>query len=49
MAETFFAALKNEMYYLQTWHTRAHSTLGYRTPARALLDLLAPTAATLAA
>ncbi len=68
VAETFFAALKNEMYYLQTWHTRAHataavteyidvfynrirahSTLGYRTPARALLDLLVPTAAAAAA
>lgn len=64
VAESFFAALKNEMYYLQKWNTRAqvatavreyievfynriraHSTLGYRTPARALLDQLAPTAA----
>ena len=68
VAESFFAALKNEMFYLHTWYTRehaitavreyievfynrirAHSALGYRTPARALLESLAPTAATLAA
>lgn len=68
VAESFFAALKNEMFYLRTWYTRAHaiaavreyievfynrirahSALGYRTPARALLESLAPTAATLAA
>ena len=68
VAESFFAALKNEMFYRHTWYTRehaitavreyievfynrirAHSALGYRTPARALLESLAPTAATLAA
>jgi transposase InsO family protein len=68
VAESFFAALKNEMFYLRTWYTRAHaitavkeyievfynrirahSALRYRTPARALLESLAPTTATLAA
>jgi len=68
VAESFFAALKNEMFYLHTWYTRvhaitavreyievfynrirAHSALCYRTPARALLESLAPTTATLAA
>lgn len=56
-AESFFATLKNEMYYRQRFDTRKgarfavaeyievfynrkrhHSTLGYRTPARALAD-----------
>lgn len=56
-AESFFAALKNEMYYREPFRTRAHarfavadyieafynrrrlhSSLGYRTPAEALID-----------
>ena len=56
-AESFFATLKNEMYYRHTFPTRArarfavadyievfynrkrhHSTLGYRTPAKALAE-----------
>ncbi|MDQ1634981.1 MAG: putative transposase [Frankiaceae bacterium] len=56
-AESFFATLKNEMFYREKFPTRArarfavaeyievfynrqrlHSTLGYRTPARALAD-----------
>jgi len=56
-AESFFGALKNEMYYRQAFPTRAaarfavadyievfynrkrlHSTLGYRTPAEALIQ-----------
>jgi transposase InsO family protein len=58
-AESFFATLKNEMYYRYSFATRArarfavaeyielfynrkrmHSTIGYRTPARALADYL---------
>jgi len=54
-AETFFATLKNEMYYRQSFATKArarfavaeyievfynrkrmHSSIGYRTPAKAL-------------
>jgi putative transposase len=64
-AESFFASLKNEMYYRDSFPTRArarpavadyievfynrqrlHSSVGYRTPAQALLDHL--TAATAA-
>ena len=56
-AETFFATLKNEMYYRQAFATKAcarfavaeyievfynrkrmHSSIGYRTPAKALND-----------
>ena len=56
-AETFFATLKNEMYYRQSFATKArarfavaeyieafynrkrmHSSIGYRTPAKALDD-----------
>ena len=56
-AETFFATLKNEMYYRQSFATKArarfavaeyievfynrkrmHSSIGYRTPAKALND-----------
>jgi putative transposase len=56
-AETFFATLKNEMYYRQSFATNArarfavaeyievfynrkrmHSSIGYRTPAKALDD-----------
>ena len=56
-AETFFATLKNEMYYRQSFETKAHarfavaeyievfynrkrmhSSIGYRTPAKALND-----------
>ena len=63
-AESFFASLKNEMYYREQFPTRArarfavadyievfynrqrlHSSLGYRTPAQALLDHLTATAA----
>ena len=50
-AESFFASLKNEMYYWETFATRArnrtrlHSTLGYRTPFEALTDYQAAAAA----
>lgn len=63
-AESFFATLKNEMYYRQSFATkararfavaeyievfynrkRAHSTIGYRTPAQALTDYTSAAAA----
>jgi putative transposase len=56
-AETFFATLNNEMYYRQSFATKAlarlavaeyieafynrkrsHSSIGYRTPAKAMSD-----------